>query len=154
PAAVAGLEALGAGFAAATAFLGVIFIPTNSPTSSTGTLPGHPDIDYRLDEDTGNLQLYRNGEVLFDGQRGPDGLFHAADGNVFGRQVDGSIVLDPDTLPGYASQALVKPNSGAQSQTQSRADGDQPKLCPDWTEDRPGNKSPDALAYQKQITHI
>jgi hypothetical protein len=155
-AAISGLETLGADLSGPAAILGFDFIPTNSSLTATGTLPGQPDIDYHLDQDTGQLLLYRNGDLLFDGMPGSDGLFHGSDGSVFGREVNGSIVLDPDSLPGDASQQGTADESvtGARSEAAKDADSDQPKLCPDPSADRPGGKSDRALAYQEQITGL
>ena len=155
-AATAGLEALGGALSGPAAFLGFIFIPTNSVLTATGTLPGQPDIDYSLDQDTGHLLLYRNGEVLFDGMPGSDGLYHGTDGSTFGRMVNGTMVLDPAVLPGIDASPDTAATSDADAGAQATRDtsSDQPKLCPDPTADRPGGKSDRAQAYQEQITGL
>jgi hypothetical protein len=155
-AATAGLETLAEGFSGPAAFLGFIFIPTNSSLTATGTLPGQPDIDYDFDQDTGHLLLYRNGEVLFDGMPGVDGLFHGTDGSTFGRMVNDTMVLDPAVLPGIGASTGVAETSDADAGAQATSDtsSDQPKLCPDPTADRPGGKSVRAQAYQAQITGL
>jgi hypothetical protein len=154
--AISGLETIGADLSGPAAILGFVFIPTNSSQTATGTLPQQPDIDYHLYQDTGHLLLYRNGEVLFDGMPGADGLFHGTDGSVFGREVNGSIVLDPAAVPGNASQqgAAEESDAGAHSEAATDTTSDQPKLCPDPTADRPGYKSERALQYQEQITGL
>jgi hypothetical protein len=155
-AATAGLETLAEEFSGPAAFLGFIFIPTNSSLTATGTLPGQPDIDYDLDQDTGHLLLYRNGEVLFDGMPGADGLFHGTDGSTFGRMVNGTMVLDPAVLPSNEAPTSAAETSDADAGAQATGDtsSDQPKLCPDPTADRPGGKSVRAQAYQAQITGL
>jgi hypothetical protein len=155
-AAISGLEALGAGFSSAAALLGIIFIPTNRSLTTTGTLPSAPDVDYQYDNDTGTLLLYRNGEVLFDGQAGADGQFHDVGGRVFGRRVDGSLVLDPDALPGNAAPDNATDDSaaGAEAGVHTDTDRDEPKLCPDPSTDRPGGKSERSKIYQQQISGL
>jgi hypothetical protein len=155
-AATAGLETLAEAFSGPAAFLGFIFIPTNSSLTATGTLPGQPDIDYDLDQDTGHLLLYRNGEVLFDGRPGADGLFHGTDGSTFGRMVNGTMVLDPAVLASNEASTSAAETSDADAGAQATSDtsSDQPKLCPDPTADWPGGKSVRAQAYQAQITGL
>jgi hypothetical protein len=155
-AATAGLETLAEAFSGPAAFLGFIFIPTNSGLTATGTLPGQPDIDYHLDQDTGHLLLYRNGEVLFDGMPGADGLFHGTDGSTFGRMVNGTMVLDPAVLSSNGASTSTAETSDAHAGAQATSDtsGDQPKLCPAPTADWPGGKSDRAQAYQAQITGL
>ena len=57
--ALAALDALAADMAGPVAFLGVLFLPTNSSLISEGTVPGRPDLSYRYDQDTGVLDIYR-----------------------------------------------------------------------------------------------
>jgi hypothetical protein len=142
--ALAGLAALGARFSAPALFLGTLFIPTNSNLAQDGTLPGQPDVAYHFDLDTGTLSLARNGEVFYSGHHDQDGIFRDEDGNPFGREVDGSLVLDPDAVAGYASRSNAGAQPGAQVQSVPRADADsnEPKLCPDPVHDR--GKDPEA----------
>lgn len=48
-----------AGLAEATAFLGIIFIPTNRSLISQGAVPNRPDLSYEYDAGAGRLRLYR-----------------------------------------------------------------------------------------------
>jgi hypothetical protein len=144
PEVLAGLSELGASFAAPVAFLGTLFVPTNSGTDTSGALPNRPDIDYHYDLDTGTLTLSRDGEAFYAGHAGADGTFRDEDGRVLGHRVEGSLVLDPDALP--ASRA----GAGAQADT----DRDEPKLCPAETPESTAGRSERALAYQEQITKL
>jgi hypothetical protein len=138
--ALAGLAALGARFSAPALFLGTLFIPTNSNLAQDGTLPGQPDIAYHFDLHTGTLSLARNGEVFYSGHHDQDGIFRDEDNNPFGREVDGSLVLDPDAVAGYASRSNAGAQPGAQVQSVPRADTDsnEPKLCSDPVHDALG----------------
>ncbi len=155
---VAGLATIGSRLSAPTAFLGTLFIPTNRSPISSGTLPGNPDVSFRFDSDTGTLTLARSdGTVLFSGHHGTGGVFRDSDGNAIGRMVDGALVLDPEALPGYASSSKPSAQSGtgAQAQAQTDTDRNEPKLCPNPSNDRPGSgRSADAVAYQAYVSTV
>jgi hypothetical protein len=173
-AALAALEALAAGVSAgaagAVAFLGVLFVPTNRSLITQGTLPGQPGISYQYDVGGGSLQLYRNGEAVYFGQAGADGIFRSDDGRPIGRVLDGTIMLDPDAVAAVAVPGK-RPNddsdvaagaaivAGAAGLAASRirtgtAEREEPKACPDPGRDRPGGKSEDAINYQLQISEL
>jgi hypothetical protein len=147
-----------AAISAAVAFLGVLFIPTNSSVVSEDTVPNAPDLGYRFDRDAGILTLTRTNadgskDILFYGKPGPDGLFRDKDGNVIGNDLGGSVVVDPDAVPGYQSRTKDKDRarSGVAARAEAVADTAEPKLCPDPSEDKPGSKSPGAIAYQMYV---
>ena len=99
PQALAGLAELAATFAAPVAFLGAYFFPFDRSAVASDTLPGHPDINYNYDSDTGHFTLYTNNsniderQILFTGA-GADGLIRTEQGDVVGRRVDGSVIVD------------------------------------------------------------
>jgi hypothetical protein len=150
------------------AFLGVLFIPTNSSLTSDGTLPDRPDIAYHYDLDTGTPTLTRDGTPFYAGHIGPDGVFRDEDGRALGRALNSGIILDPDALPGYASRADADAQSRGLAQPLAQADTDhsEPKLCPDPERDRPSRASSGqsagelgefddrAAAYQFQVTGL
>jgi hypothetical protein len=148
----AGLSAIASRLSAPTALLGTLFIPTNRSPISSGTVPNNPDVSYRFDGDTGTLTLTdSDGVVLFSGHHGAGGIFRDSDGTPIGRVVDSALVLDPNTLPGYASSSRPAARSGAAAvaQTQEETDRSEPKLCPDPRLDRPGSAR--GMAYQFYI---
>jgi hypothetical protein len=127
----------------ATAFLGIIFIPTNRSLISGGTLPDRPDLSYEFDQGANRLRLFRqNGDsrsLVFEGRPDADGIIRDNDGHAVGRKLDDSVVIiDPDTLPGAGT----------------RNDDGRPKLCPDPGDDRKGRKSDKDLDYQTQISGL
>lgn len=155
PLVAAGLATIASRLSAPTALLGTLFIPTNRSLISSGTLPKNPDVSYRYDRDTGTLTLTdSDGFVLFSGHHGAGGTFRDSNGTAIGRMVDGALVLDPDTLAGYASrsQPSAQSRAGAQSQTQSVTARDEPKLCPDPSKDRPGSSR--GAVYQAYIAGV
>jgi hypothetical protein len=127
----------------ATAFLGIIFIPTDRSLISGGTLPDRPDLSYEFDQGANRLRLFRQDgdsrSLVFEGRPDADGIIRDNDGHAVGRKLDDSVVMiDPDTLPGAGS----------------RNDDGRPKLCPDPSDDRKGRKSDKDLDYQTQISGL
>lgn len=131
----------------AVAFFGTLFIPTNRSLISEGTVSDAPDLGYKFDQGAGSLTLTRTNadgskEVLFSGNRGPDGLFRDKDGNVVGRYLGGSaVVVDTSAVPGYRSRSSAQPqvdeDQDASPQPDIPAANDNaPKLCPDPSRDR------------------
>ncbi|MDE2228974.1 MAG: hypothetical protein KGL11_08040 [Alphaproteobacteria bacterium] len=156
---VAGLATIASRLSAPTAFLGTLFIPTNRSLISSGAVPGNADVSFQFDRGTGVLTLSRSddGTVLFSGRYDGDGIFRDANGNAFGRVVDGAVVLDPDALPGYASSSkpAAQSRTSTQAQSQTDANRNEPKLCPDPSKDRPGSdRSVDAVAHQAYVTGL
>ncbi len=121
------LARIALGITGVTTFLGIIFIPTNRSLITEGTVPDHPDIKFKYDEDAGVFTIHRDGgdgsTYGFSGRADADGVFRDGQGRAYARRLaDGTIIIDPDTLP------------GAKTDT---ATGDvQPKLCPDPGPDR------------------
>ena len=156
PLALRGLALLAERFSVPTLFLGTIFIPSNSDLQRRGTIPGRSDIAFDYDEDTGNLNLLRDGEFFYAG-RNELGVFRDKHGHAFGRYVGGNIVLDPDALPIAAMQAHQDAGSRSNPQSLSEADTDrnEPKLCPKPSAE-PSSKgfSLEAQLYQWQITKL
>lgn len=154
----AGLATIASRLSAPTAFLGTLFIPTNRSLIS-GAVPSSADVAFRFDRGTGVLALSRSddGSVLFSGRYGNDGVFRDSDGKAFGRVVDGAVVLDPDTLPGYTARSNPSAQSPMGVQTQFEADTNRskPKLCPNPGFDRPGSGcSLKVVLYQAYVTGL
>lgn len=100
PVALEGLTALAATFATATAFLGAYFLPRpEGGAAGSGTLPDYPDIRYFHDEDAGSFGLRADdGQVLFQGKMGGDGLIRTDQDDVVGRNTGGSVIVDIDKI--------------------------------------------------------
>ncbi|MGH7034095.1 MAG: Tox-REase-5 domain-containing protein [Stellaceae bacterium] len=151
-----------AGVGAAVAALGVLVIPTNRSLISEGSVPDAPGLSYHFDQGTGVLQITRDSadgtkETLYSGQHA-GGVFRDSNGNIVGRDLGSSVVIDPDAIPGYSSRAAAgsSPQSRAQVRSDAAVDRDEPKLCPDPGSDTPGwmKRSERALAYQEQISGL
>jgi hypothetical protein len=145
PAVLDGLAAIGARFSAATAFLGIIFIPTNRSLLTEGTLPERPEVRYRYDQEAGTLELFRFDEqhqrqVIVAGRADADGVFRDDEGRALGRKLDSSVIVDPDALPEAARRSDNRQN--------------EPKACPAPTEENIAGRKERALAYQEQITGL
>jgi len=149
--ALAALDALAADMAGPAAFLGVLLLPTNSSLISEGTVPGRPDLFYRYDQDTGVLSIYQNDagqQLVVSGRIGADGLFHDAAGDVIGRGLGSTALVDPDALPAPTGRA------DAEAQTAAQTAQDRPQLCPAETPENIAGRSARAIAYQSQITGL
>jgi Restriction endonuclease fold toxin 5 len=153
---------LPSGAAGAASALGILAIPTNRSLISEGPVPDEPGLSYHFDQGTGVLTITREGaggakEVLYSGQHA-GGVFRDSNGNIVGRDLGGSVVIDPDTIPGYNSRPAAGSSSraGARARSDAAVDRDQPKLCPDPGLDSPGwiTRSERALPYQEQITGL
>jgi len=157
------LEVLGdfaAAFAAPAAFLGAYIIPLGRSAVASGTLPDHPGIDYHYDSDTGHFTLYTNDsniddrQTLFTGVAGADGLIRTQEGDVVGRRVDGSVIVDMDRLGSVLAAQVddAADETGAIAIAQAQTTTEDPKLCPDPEPDVPGNKSARSVAYQEFVS--
>lgn len=152
----AALARIALGLSGVTTFLGIIFIPTNRSLITEGTVPDHPEIRFKYDEGMGHFTIYRDGgdgsSYGFSALPDADGVFRDNEGRAFARRLaDGTIVIDPDALPGpKTDSATTKP---------------QPKLCPDPSADVPrglhgadGEIDPEkidnAARYQKYISEV
>lgn len=150
------LARIALGITGATTVLGIIFYPTNRSLITEGTVPDHPDIRFKYDEDAGVFTIHRDGgdggTYGFSGRPDADGVFRDDQGRAFARRLaDGTIIIDPDALPG--------------PKTDSATTNPQPKLCPDPSADRPrGLHGPDgqidpakidnAARYQRYISEF
>jgi restriction endonuclease fold toxin 5 of polymorphic toxin system len=149
--ALSGLADLAAGLAAPTAFLGVLFLPTNNRLVSEGKLPDRPDLGYRYDRDTGILEIYRadaGRQSVLSGRVGTDGLFHDADGRIIGRSLGSTLAIDPDALPAPIGR------TGAEARTEAETAKDRPRLCPDPSAESIAGRSERSLAHEEQITGL
>jgi hypothetical protein len=150
--ALAGLGDLAAGMSGPTAFLGTLFLPTNSSLVSAAEVPGRPDLGYVYDADTGVLEIYRRAasgdQLAITGRVSPDGLFRDADGLIIGRALGSTAVVDPDALPPPIAQTGVGSQSAAETAEQ------RPSLCPDPSAEIIAGRSERSLAYQEQITGL
>jgi hypothetical protein len=158
PSVLVGLADMGAGFAAPTLALGILFIPTNRTDGvfQRGTLPGGAGVSYSFNRQTGEFRLTQDagpvvGDMpLYTGTVQPDGTLRDADGRAIGREVAGSIILDPDAL---TVQIAGTPEGNARRLARARATADaaQPNLCPDPDFDRPGARLKD-YKFQRLVS--
>jgi hypothetical protein len=153
-AATAALEAFGATFATGAAvFAGAWFIPLGRSAVASGTLPGHPDLQYHYDGDEGHFSLYNSEkELLFSGTAGGDGLIRTQDGDVIGRRIDSTVLIDAGIIPDEETEAESSVRS--QAEAQAIAATSDPSLCPVPLPDRPGFKSAASMLYQQYISSI
>ena len=148
------LGELAATFSGAAAFLGAYFIPFRPSTVASGPVPGHPGLSYNYDGDMGHFSLYNSdNELLFTGVTHGDGLIRTVDGDVIGRRVDGSLVLDSNIFPDEADSEADNP-AQSRAQAQAIATTSEPSLCPDPLPDRPGFKSVRSMLYQQYVSTI
>jgi hypothetical protein len=155
PATEGALARLMTGMTGASIVFGILFIPTNRSIVGEGPIAGSPGLSYRYDSDMGTLQLRQDigslGPVVFDeAQKGTDGLYRDAEGNIVGRYLSGSgFIIDVGALPGYrmVSGSNAAPNGQPQQQNQ-------PQLCPDDNKEDITGRSERAIAYQQQITKL
>ncbi len=149
---------LPAGSAGAVAALGVLVIPTNRSLIAEGPVPDEPGLAYHFDQGTGVLTFTRerddgSKEVIFSGRQIADNVFRDSEGNVIGRDLGGSLIVDPDTISGYRSNATddTSSQSGAGARSDAAVDRSEPKLCPDPGPDRPGRKTEKDIAYEQYV---
>ncbi len=148
---LAGLSALavtvGAGMVA-----GVIFVPWQKNPQSEGSIPGDPDLHYKVDDDVGTLSLYHqtedgSKELVAVAQRGRDGIFFEEEtGLPIARGIKGSLVFDAD--------ALADATDDRDTKAESEPKENEPRLCPDPGPDVPHGSSERAIAYQAQISAL
>ena len=147
------LARIALGITGITTVLGIIFYPTNRSLITEGTVPDHPDIRFKYDDDAGVFTIHRDGgdgsTYGFSGRTDADGVFRDDQGRAFARRLaDGTIIIDPDALPG--PKATTTP---------------QPKLCPDPSADVPRGlhgpngeidpaKIDNAARYQKYVSEV
>ncbi len=139
---------------------GAYIIPLGRSAVASGTLPDHPGIDYHYDSDTGHFTLYTNDsniddrQTLFTGVAGADGLIRTQEGDVVGRRVDGSVIVDMDRLGSVLAAQVddAADETGAIAIAQAQTTTEDPKLCPDPEPDVPGNKSARSVAYQEFVS--
>lgn len=152
--AASALARLAATFSGVTAFLGAYFIPLGRSPVVSGELPGHPGLSYHYDGDMGHFSLYNsNNDLLFAGTAGSDGLIRTIDGDVIGRRINGSVVLDSTIIPVESDDNTDAP-AQSRAKTQAITTTAQPSLCPEPLPDRPGFKSVNSIAYQEYISTL
>lgn len=154
--AIAALTELAARMTAATMVFRILFIPSNGSVVVEGRIANAPDLSYCYDRDTGIVRIWQDDgtgapTVLSTGHIGVDGRFYDESGDVIGRALSNAAVIDPDTLPGYRSQARLDP--GAAARPLALADTTDPKLCPDPGLDQPGARPKDIL-YQQYVSTL
>lgn len=127
-------------------YLDTILIPNNKSLISDGAVPDAPGITYHYDQGTGHLILTRANDdgttsVFYSERYGLDGSFRDESGNIIGRHLGDGVILDASEIPGHKSQA---------------DDDNEPKLCPEPGEDKPGwqEHSSRSLAYQSMVTGL
>lgn len=145
PATLDALELVATRFSAATAFFGIIFIPTNRSLITTGTLPDS-DVRFDFDQEARTLTLYRFDEnrqkqIVAEAKPDDNGVLRDETGRAIGRVLDGSVILEPRTIN--------------DPELRSTVDDDEPRLCPAPTEDRPGwDSSEEAARYQAYVSKV
>ena len=154
---ITGAAVVGAALTAG-AFFGTLFFPTSGGAVSDGTLPDARDFSYHFDQGTGVLIVSRRhddgtSETVFSGRHDADGVFRDEDHNAIGRHLGSSVALDADAIRGYEARAKSNDQSsaGTNAQAGTASNRNDPKICPAPGPDKPGNKSPGAIAYQMYV---
>jgi hypothetical protein len=156
PGVISALRVIAARAVGAIAVFRILFIPSNQSLVTEGTVPDRPDVRFKYDDDERVLTIHRDGAdgstYGFSAKPGPDGVFRDDQGRAFARRLDdGTVVIDPDTLPSADSGPSTRNN--------------QPKLCPDPSADRArglhgedGEIDPEkidnAARYQRYISEV
>jgi hypothetical protein len=157
PQVVEALATMGRWFSAPTLAFGAWFMPLRDGAAGSGTLPGYPNIRYGYDEDRGEFVLYTKDDhtILFEGTTGGDGLIRTKEGDVIGRKVDGSVIIDDDFVFGAKpEEAKDAEGAGAVAQADAQAVAiarTDIRLCPDPEPARPGFKRERAVAYEEWV---
>ena len=145
PSIVRALAAFAARFAVPTAVLGALFIPTpNTGGVTEGTLPGIPDVRFRLDGPAGLLRLAR---TLPDGSEAVAvaqsrlGIYYSGD-TALGRALGMQLYLDLATVA-----AVLAPHE----RDKPHATADEPQLCPAPTPDTGHGASDRAKDYEDDV---
>jgi hypothetical protein len=156
-----GAAAIGVAAAGSVAVVSTLFLPTNSASVATGTLPDAPEFSYKYDQDTGRLTVTRQNadgtsETVFSGHHDKDAIFRDENGNAIGRYLGDSVALDADAVRGYEarrkSDAQAPPGAIVQSTATTRSD---PEVCPAPEPDKPGGKSnPGGVAYEEWVGEV
>lgn len=154
--ALAGLGAVAAGFAGATAALGLVFIPSpNGGLFSQGAVPGERGLNYQINHDEGTLRITRAGKTVVAARLGAGGLYRDETGRPIARTVGGSVIIDPDALhtavkAKESDETSVK--TGAEASTEAKRE--EPKLCPDPGPDKAGGRKEFDIQYEQFIRSI
>jgi hypothetical protein len=150
---LAALERLALTFAAGiTVFLGAYFVSFKESPVLYGTLPDHPDINYHYDDDTGRFSLSTDDDgVVFEGRAGADGLIRTDSGDIIGRRLGDTVVIDSSILPLEEVDGDAESRTNTAAIAATSADKVDPNLCPDPEPDVGGYKSPRSMAYQQYI---
>ena len=134
---------------------GILF-PDNENLESSGEVVGHPGLSYHFSEM--RLTLIRHDDqggarLLFSGMHGRDGFYRDQDGTIIGRAVGNSFMLDND---GVAAMSAAQSETSDRTSSSTATDdaSDQPRLCPDPSPDRPGDKRDRNIAYERQISGL
>lgn len=143
---------ISAASASAAGFVAGMVYPSGNWLTYQGTLPGHPDIDFRYAE--GDLSLYRTGAdgkpaLFYQAIPDQDGFYRDADGTIVGRNLGHDFQIDADRIA-----AAPAGNAEARSQARAAEATDEPKLCPAPSPDYPHGASLRAIYYQWQITGL
>ena len=155
PEILTGLTTFALRFAAPTAVLGALFIPTpNGGGVTEGVLPDAPGVRFRRDGPAGTLRLTAtaaNGEDVVVGAQSRRGVYvDIATGTPVGRDLGERLYLDADAVDGALYTALA-----ARGETEPavffkpRDDG--PKVCPAPTPDVPHKPKEHILDYEDDV---
>jgi hypothetical protein len=151
------LETMAARFKVATIAFDTLFVPSANPLVEQGAVPGRSDMSYTWAHDETRVLFH----VLIDGQwrtlvqgeRGSDNLVRDSKGNIFARIVGGprgeTLVADLGALD-RAARAL----GGDKTSANGASEDNQPKLCPDPTEEPMTTASANSIAYQEYVSNL
>ena len=132
------------------AVLGVIFVPWQRSSTTSGSLPG--GLTFQFDEAGGRVQIKNDaGQIIVTGLRDRNGIFNDSKSNVpFARWVGNAVMFVPAAISKPSRDLNEAPRSGA---TPSR-DDDHPKLCPEPSTEKNNDAKKRARLYQEQISAL
>jgi hypothetical protein len=129
--------------AGAVVLAGFLVVPTlNSGGVEEGDVPKLPGVRYKISRPTGQLTITATAD---DGDqvsiaahlRGFNGIYYDADGRAIGRDVGTGLYIDLDAADaGLRAKLGVAPKDSSDSDTGPFNRSDEPKLCPDPSQDR------------------
>ena len=155
PGILTGLTTFALHFAAPTAVLDALFIPTpNGGGVTEGVLPDAPGVRFRRDGPAGTLRLAAlaaNGEDVVVGAQSRRGVyFDVATGKPIGRDLGARLYLDADAVDDALATALA-----ARGETEPavffKPRDDEPKICPAPVPDVPHAPKEHILDYEDDV---
>ena len=153
---------MAARFSAATILFDAIFVPSDNRLVEEGRIPGRPDVAYRWAHDENETAVTL--KVLIDGQwrtlavggAAPNGLVYDRNGHAVARVISGpdrrqTLVATVGALDRAVADLRRKDGEPAAAPI---ANDNEPRLCPDPTQEPKTTNSANAIAYQEYVSGL